>query len=100
MSSFIIDRDTLRDTLTEVLCEHLERLLPDLVEEATRRPYLTRKDVKALTGWSDRQLQHLRDTRRIPFVQIKRTILYPSKEFYEFLESRRIEPHALGGDDR
>ena len=92
MPSFILDLETLRRAISEVLEDLLSKVLPPLVEQATRKPYLTREEVKALTGWSDRQLQHLRDSRQIPFFQRNKSILYPTKEFYDFLKEHRIEP--------
>ena len=82
----------LRRELFEILRSVLQQLIPPLIEAALRKPYLTREEVKDLTGWSDRQLQHLRDSRRIPFSQYGRTVLYPTKEFYAFLDAHRVVP--------
>lgn len=80
--------------VASAVVDALDERLPRLVRKATEKPYLTREAVKGLTGWSDRTLQHLRDTRQIPFIQDGRKILYPTQDFYEFLEERRVQTRS------
>ena len=77
--------------IREAIIEVLERRLPQLVKKATQKEWLTREEVKDLTGWSDRTLQHLRDSGQIEYSQHGRKILYPTEEFMEFLDDHRIE---------
>jgi hypothetical protein len=94
MSSIVTDENRIRAFVTEAVKDALEQELPSLVKQATRKEWLTREEVKDLTGWSDRTLQHLRDTRQIPFAQHGRKILYPTEGFFDFLEAHRIEPRS------
>lgn len=70
----------------------LKESLPELLERATRKSYLTRQELMDLTGWSSRTLQHLRDTEQIPFVQYGHKIIYPTKGIYAFFEEHQILP--------
>lgn len=85
MQVIITEPDQLRSLVQEAVCDVVREVLPRLVREATRKEYLTPEEVKELTGWSDRTLQHLRDTRQLPFVQHGRKILYPTEEVEAFM---------------
>ena len=66
--------------------------LPELVKQATAKPYLTKEELIDLTGWSSRSIQNLRDTNQIPYSKHGRKILYPRKGILEFLEAHHIKP--------
>ena len=91
--------DQIRAHVAVAVHEALTNQLPQLVRQATRKPYLTRSDIKGLTGFSDRKLQHLRDTRQLPFVQHGRKILYPTEEVYRFLRDLKVKPRETGSEE-
>lgn len=93
MSAIVTDEACIRAIIADAVREALKEELPELVEEATRKEWLTREEVKDLTGWSDRTLQHLRDTRQIPFSQHGRKILYPTEGVLSFLDAHRVAAH-------
>ena len=91
MSSVIVTtEEQLRGVVASVLREVVSEALPPLVRRATSKDWLTREEVKELTGWSDRTLQHLRDTRQLHFAQHGRKIVYPADGVEEFLRSNRV----------
>lgn len=90
MQTIVVDTDQIRLLLADAVREAIKDELPALVQRATQKPYLTGKEVQDLTGWSRRTLQHLRDTRQIPFVQDGRKILYPTEEVRAFFEARSV----------
>ena len=92
MSAIITNPEDVRRYVRDAVIEVIRQELPDLVTTATRKELYTREEVLDLTGWSDRTLQHLRDTRQIEFVQHGRKILYPSKELHAFLDEHRVVP--------
>lgn len=107
MNVIVTDHKTLQDLIGEAVAEALAQQLPKLLRDAVRKPLLTRDEVKELTGWSDRTLQHLRDTRQLPFVQDGRKILYPTDGLQEFISSRSIPsrkqppaPHRTKREER
>lgn len=90
---FITNETDLQKAVEAAIETALKKQLPDLIREATTKPYLTKQEVMELTGWSSRTLQHLRSTFQIHFVQHGRKILYPTEELYEFLEKHHVSPH-------
>jgi hypothetical protein len=74
--------DTIRQAIKQELSEQLS--------QAFAKPYLTRDELQALTGWSIRTIQYLRSTRQIPFTQHGRKILYPTAGIREFLKSNEL----------
>lgn len=93
-AAIITSPEDVQRYVREAVLEAVRLELPGLIQEATRKPYLTREEVKQITGWSDRTLQHLRDSRQIPFAQHGRKITYPSRGLYEFLDARNVIPRT------
>jgi len=86
----VMEVDELTEIITNAMVKVLQDALPDIIERATRKPYLTREELMDLTGWSSPTIFHLRKTRQIPFVQHGRKILYPTNEMYAFFEEHKI----------
>ena len=91
-TAIVTDEAGLRQIVQQAVEEALRHHLPPIVREATEKPWLTKGELKRLTGWSDRTIQHLRDTRQIPFAQHGRKILYPTGDVLAFLKEHRVEP--------
>ena len=89
-----LPEDEFKRLLKEVLKEELTRHLPDLLDEYQHKNWLTNEDLIGMTGWSRRTLQHLRDSRQIPFFQHGRKILYPRAGLEEFLDDNCITPRS------
>ncbi len=96
MSTIVVDLDTIRDMIREAVRDVIAAELPALVENAVRKPWLTKIEIQEWTGWSDRTLQHLRDTRQIPFTQHGRKILYPTRGIEAFLKAHRVSRGMKG----
>lgn len=88
--AIILDSDGLRELVSGALLDTLRDHFPALARAATRKTWLTREEVKELTGWSDRTLQNLRDTKQIAFSQHGRKILYLSEEVEAFLMGHKV----------
>ena len=92
--SVIVTTETQLEKIFSKLFEKkINETLPELVKEATAKPWLTKEELMDLTGWSSRTIQHLRDSNQIPYSQHGRKILYPRKGILEFLEAHHIQPH-------
>lgn len=83
----------LEKVLSKLFDKKVNETLPDLVKEATAKPWLTKEELMDLTGWSARTIQHMRDSDQIPYSKHGRKILYPRDGILEFLEAHHIKPH-------
>jgi len=82
----------LEKVFSRLFDKKLNTTLPELVKEATAKPWLTKEELIDLTGWSSRTIQHMRDSNQIPYSKHGRKILYPRKGILEFLEAHHIQP--------
>ena len=91
--SVIVTTETQLEKIFSKLFEkQINTTLPQLVKEATAKPWLTKDELIELTGWSSRTIQHMRDSDQIPYSKHGRKILYPRKGILEFLEAHHIRP--------
>lgn len=90
METYIPTEARFKELIKEAF-EELSVVKSQSTAKAPNKQWLTRTELKELTGWSDRTLQHLRDSRQIPFSQHGRKILYPTDGIYKFLEENRVE---------
>jgi hypothetical protein len=86
MTVIVTDVENIKIIISEIICEVLSEEPPKLIREALRKEYLTQKELKELTGWSQRKMFYLRETRQIPFIQHGRSVLYPYDGIIEFLK--------------
>lgn len=72
--------------------KEIKETLPELIKEATAKPWLTKDELMELTGWSSRTIQHMRDSNQISYSKHGRKILYSRKKILGFLEAHHIKP--------
>lgn len=89
---FVAERKELELYFNQVLKEILIEEIPKLIKDLGKKEWLTRQELQTLTGWSSRTIQHMRDTRQIPYSQHGRKILYPREGIIEFLKANYIHP--------
>lgn len=94
MTAFIPTKQDLQEAIREAVRAEMLEQVPELIREATAKPYLTKQELMDLTGWSSRSIQNLRDTNQIPFSQHQHKILYPRKGILQFLEDNHIKPRV------
>jgi hypothetical protein len=92
MQTYIATRNELDSAISEAVERTVRTLVPELIRKATNKEFLTKEEIKELTGWSDRTLQNLRDRRQIPYTQHGKKILYPYDGLMEFFEKSHIKP--------
>lgn len=92
MQTYIPTRNELDSAISEAVERTVRNLMPELIRKATSKEYLTKEEIKELTGWSDRTLQNLRDRRQIPYTRHGKKILYPYDGLMEFFEKCHIKP--------
>lgn len=76
---------TLASTVREAVAAGLTDALPEVLCRAALPPLMTRREVMALTGWSDRKLAYVQAQQRIPFVKRGRTVLFRTADVEAFL---------------
>ena len=88
------DSETLRALIREAVAEAVSEQVPGIVKQATAKDWLTKIDVLELTGWSDRTLQYMRQSRQIPFSKHNRKIMYPAAGIEQFLKDHNVIPYG------
>ncbi len=89
---FVAERKELELYFDKVLRNIIRDEVPKLIQELGKKEWLTKTELEKLTGWSGRTIQHMRDTRQIPFSQHGRKILYPRDGILSFLKDNYIQP--------
>jgi hypothetical protein len=89
---FVAERKELELYFDKVLRQIIKDEVPKLIQELGKKEWLTKIELEKLTGWSGRTIQHMRDTRQIPFSQHGRKILYPRDGILSFLEANYMRP--------
>lgn len=92
MATIVTDSEQIKEAFREVVEGILHECLPPLIQEALYKPLLTRQEVKELTGWSDRQLQYLRDAGKIDFIRREpKVFLYPTEGILRYLRANYVQ---------
>lgn len=89
---FVAERKELELYFDKVLRSIIRDEVPKLIQELGKKEWLTKKELMKLTGWSSRTIQHMRDSKQIPYTQHGRKILYPREGIMNFLEANYIRP--------
>lgn len=90
----VTDRATLEDVIESAVDERLSERLPEALEEAQKPEWAQKEYVKNRFGWTDRQLQYLRDNNRIEYSKRGRRILYHVPSLEEYLDKGRVRPSS------
>lgn len=88
------DSETLRVLIREAVAEAVADQVPSIVRKATAKDWLTKAEVLDMTGWSERTLQYMRQSRQIPFSKHNRKIMYPAAGIEQFLKDHNVIPYA------
>ena len=80
----------LGDVIEEIVRRVIREEVPVAVEQGTIKPYLTKRELKDLTGWSDRQIEYKKSKHEIPFIRRGRLVLFPTQEIFAYLEEGRV----------
>lgn len=91
MRTVVISPEELTELIQNAVERSVEKHVPGVLREATKKQFLTVEELSALTGWSRRTIQYLRDSRQIPFYQDGRRILFKTDEVEKYLESKKIK---------
>lgn len=90
----VTDEQTLRETIREAVDDRLAERLADALEEARKPEWGSKEYVKDKFGYSDRQLQYLRNKGRIEYSKRGRKIMYNIPALERYLEKGRVRPSS------
>ena len=68
--------------------------LPPMLRQANMPPYLTKKELMKLTGWSSRTVEYKKAEGKIPYIRQGRLCLFPTDEILAWLEEGRVPAEA------
>jgi excisionase family DNA binding protein len=84
----------LKTLISESVREVFRREIPSLLRQASQKKLLTPTDIENEFKISRRSLQHLRETRRIPFTKIGKRILIDRTDIERYIERSKINGGA------
>lgn len=80
----------LRELVTRSVVEAVAEALPQMLRQAAMPPFLTKKALMELTGWSSRTVEYKKAEGKISFVRQGRLCLFPTDEILAWLEEGRV----------
>jgi excisionase family DNA binding protein len=90
MQTVILTPEELTDLIENAVERSVGKHIPGAIRAAIKKPYLSTYELIQLTGWSRRTIQHLRDSRQLPFYQDGRRIIFKTDDIEKYFESRKI----------
>lgn len=90
MHAYIPTKEDLKEIIREAVKETVIESLPDAIRNATRKKWLTTDEVMDILQCSRRHVQHLRDSKRLPYRQNGRTIRYYIDEVEAYLNRGKV----------
>jgi len=90
-SIIVADRDKLRSALADIIRDAILEHVPTAIREAQKAKWLHRDTVKDRYGLTDRQLQYLRDKRKVSYTQRRRRIWYLRESIEDYFEAGRVD---------
>lgn len=82
--------EVLERVVQESVKQAIQDSLPTAIRKATRKKYLTTKEVAEILSCTRRHVQALRDSKKLPFIQSGRTIRYDIDEVESYLNRGRV----------
>lgn len=90
MNAYIPSKEELELFIDRAVAKSIMKYLPDAIRKATRKKWLSTDDVMEMLQCSRRHVQHLRDTKQIPFMQNGRLVRYDVEDIEDYLNRHKI----------
>ena len=90
----VTDRDALRETIADIVRETMISAVPDAIHEAQKSKWMHRDEVRDRYGLTDRQLQYLRDNKKVTYSQRGRRIWYLRESIESYFEEGRVNARS------
>jgi len=92
----VAERSELQTVVADVVRSVVLQDAPAALREAMKSKWMHRDDVKKNYGVTDRQLQYMRDNRKITYSQRGRRIWYLRASIEEYFEEGRVDARNGG----
>ena len=83
--------EELKNVIEDVVRREIVESAPDALREALKSKWLHRDQVKDKYGVTDRQLQYLRDEKKVTYSKHGRRIWYLRESVEEYFEEGRVD---------
>ena len=87
----VTSEEKIHELLQETLRDVLNDELPEVIKKANRKEYLTLDEIQSLTGFSYGKIRYLRTSGQLEYCQSGKSIIYPTKAVYDYLETNHIK---------
>lgn len=81
---------TVAEAVRPAVAAALADALPEVIRRAALPPFLTRRELGVLTGWSPRKIDYLLAERRIPCLRRGRTVLFRTADVEAYLNEGSV----------
>ena len=88
--TLIIEVEKLGELINQAVEKAVQKHVPTAIKLGTRKQWLTSAEAQEYLQISKRTLQHLRDTRTIPFSQHGRKIRYQVEDLDVYLSNQKV----------
>jgi excisionase family DNA binding protein len=95
MNIIITEKEQLQELLTKTVAEAVKRELNPLLSSINTKPVYTIQEVCNLFKVSKRQLQYLRDSRQLSFIQNGRKVLFRWEDLDAFFNQNYVKGGRL-----
>jgi len=93
----VTDRQTLEETVAEVVQRVVLERVPDAIREANQPEWLSRESVCERYDLTPRQLTYMRNNGRVEYTQHGRRILYNRESLDQWIDEGRVQARAGPG---
>lgn len=91
MNAYIPTKEDLEQIVSRATRETVTDVLPEAIYKATRKKWLTTKEVAEMLQVSIRHMQHLRDSGQIEYHQNSRTIRFHIDAVEKYLNNGKVK---------
>lgn len=86
----VLDVEQVRSMIQDAVDQSIKKMMPQIVEMASRQPYLTKSEFMEMTGYSSRQVEYLKSKKKLNYVRVGRKVLFPTNETLAWIEKGRV----------
>ena len=86
----IITPEAIKELAASSAVAAVRQELPTLIRQANQKPYLTKKELMDLTGWSSRSVEYKKAEGKISYIRQGRLCLFPTDDIMAWLEEGRV----------
>ena len=86
------------DAVGPAVREAVVDALPEVARRAALPPYLTKRELSEMTGWSERKIDYMRERRTLPYIRRERTVLFRTEDVEALLMEGYVPVRGRGSE--